>query len=102
MTVEPTLMDYKTQNYQFDSGGNVSGWDETRMYKVEVKNTRDVPVRVEIQRNFPTSKWEIEKKGLIGQYEKVDMDTVKFGLDVPAGSSNVFNYTLTTRHGTRE
>jgi hypothetical protein len=102
VTVEPTLMDFKTLNYEFDKDGNVCGWDEVREYRVEVKNTRDVPVRVEIQRNFPTTKWALEKKGDIGQYEKVDMDTVKFCLDVAASSSNVFNYTLTTKHGTRE
>jgi hypothetical protein len=73
-----------------------------RAYKVEVKNTRDVPVRVEIQRNFPTAKWAIENKGLVGQYEKVDLDTVKFSIDAPAGASNVFEYVLTTKHGTRE
>jgi hypothetical protein len=102
VTVEPTLMDYKTLNHDFDTHGALCGWDEQRLYKIEAKNTRDLAVRLEIQRNFPTPKWSIENSGDCGQYEKVDLDTVKFSLEVPAATNKVFTYTLTTRHGTRE
>ena len=54
VVVEPKLMDYKTENYRFDNDGNISGWDEIRVFTVEVRNTRDVPVKVEITRNFET------------------------------------------------
>jgi len=102
VTVEPTLMDYKTLSHEFDHHGAICGWDEQRTYKIEAKNTRDLAVRLEIQRNFPTPKWSIENSGDCGQYEKVDLDTVKFSLEVPAATNKVFTYTLTTRHGTRE
>ena len=52
VVVEPKLMDYKTENYRFDNKGNVNGWDEVRVFSVEVRNTRDVPVKIEIRRNF--------------------------------------------------
>ncbi|MBN2703290.1 MAG: DUF4139 domain-containing protein, partial [Pontiellaceae bacterium] len=39
--VEPTLMKYATDRYRFYDG-NVSGWDEIRDYKIEVRNTRPV------------------------------------------------------------
>ncbi|MEM7396809.1 MAG: hypothetical protein AAF492_31150, partial [Verrucomicrobiota bacterium] len=42
VSVQPTLMDFKTENYLFHNGGNVGGWDEVRTFKVEVKNTREV------------------------------------------------------------
>jgi hypothetical protein len=47
--VKPTLMDYKTDRYLFHSNGNISGWDEIREFEIEVKNTREVPVKVEVR-----------------------------------------------------
>lgn len=101
VVVEPTLMDFRTENYQFDSGGNVSGWEEIRDWKVEVKNTRAVGVKVEIQRNLGTPKWELEKRGEFGAYEKVDMDTVKFTLELTPERAQQFHYTVRTFLGTR-
>ena len=66
-----------------------------------VKNTRPLPVKVEITRNFKTSYWDIKNSGDYGQYEKVDLDTVKYTLQLPARSQKEFTYTLTTHHGTR-
>jgi hypothetical protein len=36
VTVEPKLMDFKTEKYLFDSKGNVSGWDEVQTWQIEV------------------------------------------------------------------
>ena len=94
-------MDVKTDAYQFDVNGNISGWEETREVKVEVKNTRQLPVKVEIQRNFPTAYWSLERKGDEVEYEKVDKDTVKFTLKLNPMDTKVFSYTIVTRHGTR-
>jgi len=100
VVVEPKLMDYKTENYLFDDG-QIVGWDEIRSFKIEVKNTREVPVKVEIRRNFPTQYWDLEKDGDFGEYEKIDLDTVKFALSLPARSKQEFRYVLTTYHGRR-
>jgi len=35
-------------------------------------------------RNFKTSSWDIQKTGDFGSYEKVDLDTVKFKLNLNA------------------
>jgi len=99
--VEPTLMDFRTDNFQFDNAGNISGWDETRAWKVEVKNTRPVPAKVEIKRHFPVPRWELEKQGEFGDYEKVNLDTVKFTLTLDPRIKKEFQYTVTTHHGTR-
>ncbi|MCF7957308.1 MAG: DUF4139 domain-containing protein [Phycisphaerae bacterium] len=101
VVVTPTLMDYKTKNYRFNSHRDIKGWDEIRDFKIEVKNTRDVAIKVEIKRNFNTSYWDIEKDGPFDTFEKVDKDTVKFTLELEPQSKKVFNYTLTTYHGTR-
>ena len=101
VVVEPTLMDFKTDNHRFDRNRNVAGWDEIRTFKIEVRNTRDIPVKVEIQRNFGTQYWDLKRTGQFGQFEKVDLDTVKFTLQLEPRSAKKFEYILTTYHGVR-
>jgi len=102
VVVEPTLMDFKTENYRFNRRGNVSGWDEVRTFKVEVKNTREIPVKIEIKRNFNTQYWKLTRNGDFGTFEKVDLDTVKFTLSLQPRSAKKFEYILTTYHGVRQ
>ncbi len=102
VVAEPKLMDMKTVNYRFNRDGNISGWDEIRKFKIEIRNTRRIPVKVEIQRNFNTIYWDLEKSGEFDGFEKVDMDTVKFNLMLEANSVKQFEYGLTTYHGVRE
>jgi hypothetical protein len=101
IVVEPTLMEQRTDNYRFDSDRNVAGWDEVRIFDVKVKNTRDIPVKVEIRRNFETTYWTLKHTAPADSFEQVDMDTVKFTLLLPSRSENKFQYTLTTYNGVR-
>ncbi|KPL22217.1 MAG: hypothetical protein AMJ75_08500, partial [Phycisphaerae bacterium SM1_79] len=39
VVVEAKLMDFKTEQYRFDTRGNISGWDEIRTFDVEVKKS---------------------------------------------------------------
>ncbi|MFB0525164.1 MAG: hypothetical protein ACETVZ_06450, partial [Phycisphaerae bacterium] len=98
VVVEPTLMDFKTENYRFDHRGNISGWDEIRTFKVEIRNTREIPVKVEIKRNFRTQYWKLQTSQ---DFEKIDLDTVKFTLQLKPRSAGEFSYVLTTYHGVR-
>jgi hypothetical protein len=102
VVVEPTLMDFETKNYRFDRKRNISGWDEVRKFKIEVRNTREIPAKVEIRRNFNTSYWKLEKSGDFGEFENVDLDTIKFTLNLKPRSKQVFEYILTTYHGVRQ
>ncbi|MHC4111297.1 MAG: hypothetical protein ACYSUY_09485 [Planctomycetota bacterium] len=102
VVVEPTLMDFVTKNYRFDRKRNISGWDEVRKFEIEVKNTRDISIKVEIKRNFPTQYWKLQKSGDFGEFERVDLDTVKFTLVLEPRSKQNFEYTLTTYHGVRQ
>jgi hypothetical protein len=102
VVVESKLMDLKTDNYRFDRNRNVSGWDEISTFKMEVRNTREIPVKVEIQRNFNTPYWTLEKSGDFGQFEKVDVDTVKFAIVLEPRSTKRFHYILTTYQGVRQ
>jgi hypothetical protein len=102
IVVRAKLTDFETDNYEFNRRGNVSGWDEIRTCEIEVKNTRDIEVEVEIRRNFNTSYWKLDRSGEFGEYEKVDLDTVKFTLEVEPRAAKKFEYVLRTYQGTRE
>jgi len=99
VVVEPTLMDFETKNYRFDRNRNISGWDEIRKFKIEVRNTRDIPTKVEIKRNFPTQYWKLNTSQ---EFEQVDLDTIKFTLVLGSRSAKKFEYVLTTYHGVRQ
>ncbi len=93
VVVKPKLMNFKTDNYKFDPNGNILSWEDVRTFSIETKNTRDIPVKIEIQRNFTTSDWRLNTKQ---KYETVDLDTIKFTLEMPPKSNQKFHYTLTT------
>lgn len=101
VVVEAKLMDYKSDNYRFDRKGNVNGWDDIQSYQIEVRNTRDIPIKIEIQRNFPMPYWDLKNEGTFGDFVKVDLDTVKYTLTLEPASKSVFTYTLTLYQGVR-
>ena len=101
VVVEPKLMEVATENYRFDNKGSVSGWDDVQRWRIEVRNTRDVAVKVEIRRNFPTSYWKLDNEGQVGVYEVEDMDTVKYTLELEPQTKQTFEYVLRMYHGTR-
>jgi hypothetical protein len=95
VVVQPTLMDFSTDNYKYEPNGNIIGWDELQTFKIEAKNTRPVPVEIRIQRNFGKSNWELTTEH---EYEKVDLDTVKFTLELGPRSRQEFEYVFKTSH----
>jgi len=100
--VEPVLMEMRTENYVFDNDRDVTGWDEVRTWKVEITNARTLPVEIEVTRGFETPQWELTPAGEGVTYEKHDATHVRFKLSVAPRSKDVFTYTVTTYHGTRE
>jgi hypothetical protein len=101
VVVEAKLMDAKTDSYRFDRDGNINGWDDIQSFQVEVRNTRDIPIKIEIQRNFPMPYWDLKNEGTFGDFVKVDMDTVKYTLTLEPASKAVFQYVLTLYQGVR-
>jgi hypothetical protein len=101
VVVEPKVMAFKTDDYSFNQHGDVDGWVEVRNIQFEVKNTREIPVKVEITRNLGTRHWSVENQGECGTYEKVDLDTVKYTLELAPRTTRQFTQMLTTRHGRR-
>lgn len=92
VVVKPTLMNLETENYRFNRHRDISGWDEIQTWKIETKNTRDIPIEIEIKRNFNSTKWEIETKQ---KYKKEDVNTIKIKLKLKPGENKKFQYNLT-------
>jgi hypothetical protein len=100
--VEPILMDFKTDNYVFDGKKNVAGWDEICTWKVEVTNTRALPIDIEITRGFGTAYWTLQLEDKDVSYEKYDAAHARFKLTLKPRSKRSFGYRVRTYHGTRE
>jgi hypothetical protein len=99
VVVEPKLMSYRTENYRFESDGDIVGWDEIRDFEIEIRNTRDIAIEVEIKRNFSTTFWQLTTDD---QYELYDTDTIKYSFEMEPQSKQTLSYSLRTYHGTRE
>ena len=97
--VEPTLMDFKTGNYVYDREKNITGWDEIRTWKIEVTNTRELPIELEITRGFGTAYWTFQTDI---PYEKHDATHARFKQNLEPRNKRTFEYTVTTYHGVRE
>ncbi|MHC4483195.1 MAG: hypothetical protein ACYSW4_06570, partial [Planctomycetota bacterium] len=78
---------------------NIIGWDEIRAWKIEITNTRTLPVEIEITRGFGTAYWTLQADI---PYEKHDVTHARVELTVQPRGKRVFNYTVTTYHGVRE
>ncbi len=100
--VEPKLMKVSTTEYVFDRDKNISGWDKTENWQVEVKNLRDVPAKVEITRRLDHQYFDdVKRAGDFGAFEKVDMNTIKFTLLLDPHSTKTFTYSVTYHEGER-
>ena len=106
--VEPILMDFKTDNYVYDRKKNIAGWDEIRTWKIEITNTRELPIEIEITRGFGTAYWTLVYVDIASvaadsiSYEKHDATHARFTLKRRPRSKRTFGYTVTTYHGVRE
>ncbi len=120
--VEPKLMRTRTENFEFDSKGNVSGWDEVGDWKIEITNTKKIPITVEIIRwsgstimetldwesvpdyvleildDNKLTRWEIKTDA---PFEKYDASHFRFTTKLEPRSKKVIEYELTVQHGTR-
>jgi hypothetical protein len=106
--VEPILMNFKTENYSFDNKGNIEGYDEIRTWKIEITNTRNLPVDIEITRGFGTAYWKLllvdfDSRGRDPvKHEQHDATHVRFYTKLSPRTKQSFSYIVTTYHGTRE
>jgi hypothetical protein len=93
--VKPTLMNWEKTNLQFDQWGNVKGWTVKETWKIEVQNSKDIDVVLDIRRNF-AGDWTLQTTA---PNEKVDATKVKFVLPLTSRAKQQFTYEVTTNFG---
>jgi len=93
--VKPKLMNWVKTDIAFDQNGNVKGWTTKESWEIEVQNSKEIDVVLDIRRNFKGD-WDLQTNT---GYEKVDADTVKFVRPLKPREKQEFSYELTTRHG---
>jgi hypothetical protein len=94
--VTPTLLNWGKTDVAFDRAGNVIGWTTTETWKIAVQNSKEIPVTVDVRRQFEGD-WSLNTPA---SYEQVDARRAKFLLSLAPRGSEEFEYRLTTRHGT--
>jgi len=94
--VKPTLMDWQKTDLQFDQFGNVKGWTTKETWEIEVQNSKDIPVVLDIRRNF-SGDWTLTT---VAKFENVDKTKVKFVIPLAPRAKQKFTYELVTRNGT--
>ena len=94
--VRPTMTNWVKTDLAFDGNGNITGWTEQPAWLVEVQNSKDIPIVVDVRRNF-SGDWTLETAAA---YEKVDATKVKFLLPLAPRAQTSLAYTVTFRHGT--
>lgn len=100
--IEPMLMREETENHVFHDNGNIAGFDRLLTYAVKVENGRALPIKVEIVRNMPHHFWEIENgRENPGVFDKTDVDSVKYMLELAPQEKTVLTYTVRLFEGER-
>ena len=93
--VKPVLMNWVKTDLQFDNNGNVKGWATKETWEIEIQNSKEIDVLLDIRRNF-SGDWTLVTDS---KYEKVDAAKVKFLLPLKSREKLKLTYELTTRHG---
>jgi hypothetical protein len=94
--VKPKLMNWAKIDISFDNNGNVKGWATKETWEIEVQNSKDIEVVLDVRRNF-NGDWSLITEA---SYEKVDATKVKFLLRLKPHAKQAFTYEVTTRYGT--
>ncbi len=94
--VKPTLMNWEKTNLQFDQYGNIKGWTTKETWQIEVQNSKEIDVLLDIRRNFSRD-WSLKTQA---QFEKMDANKVKFPLPLKPRQKQQVTYEVTTNFGT--
>jgi len=94
--IAPKLMNWQKDAIRFDKNGNVTGWTTKATWEIELQNSKNIPVTLDIRRTF-AGDWDVTTDD---KFEKVDATKIKFVFQLNPGEKRTLKYTLTTRTGT--
>ncbi len=102
VVLEPKLMQFRRESFEFDEHKNIIGWDEIANWRIEIRNSRPEAVPAKIVRYFG-GVWDIDPKtdAQTAKFRKRDQGSVEFETTVDTLSTRIIEYTLTTHFGTR-
>ncbi len=89
-------MNWQKTDLRFDNRGNVIGWTTGETWQIELQNSKEIDVVLDVRRNFGGD-WSLTTAA---NYEKLDANKIKFLLPLASAQKQTISYTLTTRHGT--
>jgi len=93
--VKPTLMNWEKSDLRFDNDGNVKGWTLKESWEIELQNSKDIDIVLDLRRNF-SGDWDLKTEA---PNEKVDANKIKFLRPLTSREKQKFTYELTTRYG---
>ena len=93
--IKPTLMNWEKTNLAYDQFGNVKGWTIKETWKLELQNSRDIDVTLDIRRNF-AGDWTLTTAAA---NEKVDAKKIKFVVPLKSREKRDITYDVVTRLG---
>jgi hypothetical protein len=96
VAIRPVLLNWTKGDIAFDNDGNVSGWTTKETWDIEVQNSKEIPVVVDLRRRF-AGDWSLETRDI---YTAIDAQRVKFVLPLAPRQRQSIEYLVTTRHGT--
>lgn len=95
LLIKPRLMNWQKTNLRFHPDGHVNGWTVVEDWEIEVQNSREIAVRVDIRRHL-SGDWTLNN---VSAHEKVDASRVKFLETLQPGERKTIRYQLSTNHG---
>lgn len=93
--VKPTLINWVKTDVQFDQQGNIKGWTIKEKWQIDLQNSKDIDVMVDVRRHFQGD-WALATEA---KYEKVDATKAKFVTPLKPREKRTIAYEVTTRHG---
>jgi hypothetical protein len=93
--VKPALMNWVKTDLQFDNNNDLKGWTIKETWEIEVQNSKDIDVVLDVRRNF-SGDWSIATQAA---YERVDANKIKFVLPLKPREKQKFGYEVTTHYG---
>lgn len=93
--VKPALMNWEKTDLRFDNEGNVKGWTIRETWQVEIQNSKEIEVVLDVRRSF-AGDWSLKTEAA---YDRVDASKIKFVRPLKAREKQAFTYAVTTHHG---
>jgi len=93
--VKPTLMNWEKTGLRFNNEGNVDGWTVKETWQIELQNSKEIGVTVDVRRHFDGD-WTLSTTAA---YAKMDAHKVKFETALKPREKATYTYEVVTRYG---